>query len=158
MITKALHHWIYLSNGCWWMMKNQIIEQEADKSKWSVCMYVIKTGGRAWRKSEAQQKMCRRTQDVSPFACKQQNFGEVWLPVELGSTSFTRLSGITPCPSPRTTFPFLLNASFLPSSVSVSLYCPSMTRDSMVRLLFALVCAGCPAKQVIALFLLQPFP
>lgn len=139
------------------MMKNQTIEQEAERVS-EVCVCVIKTGGRAWPKSKAQQKMCQRTQNVSPFACKPQNFGEVWLPVEWGSTSFTRLSGITPCPSHRTAFPFLLYASFLPSSVSASLYCPSVTRDSKVRLLCTLGCAGCPADQVAAIFLLQPFP
>lgn len=96
---------------------------------------------------------------MSPFAFNQQNLREVSLPVELGSLSFTGLSGTTPCPSRHTTFWFLLYASFTPSSVSVSFYCPSVTRDdSKVCLLHTSTCAGCPATWAIAMFLLQPFP
>lgn len=31
------------------------------------CIYVIETGGTAWQKSKAQEKMSQRTQNVSPL-------------------------------------------------------------------------------------------
>lgn len=72
------------------------------------------------------------------------------LPVERRITSFTRLSGIIPCLFLHIVIFFLLYASFLPCSVSVFLCCPFMTRGSSVCHPWALVCAVCPAKQVVA--------
>lgn len=84
------------------------------------------------------------------------NFAEVWLAVELGSTAFTRLSGITPCPSHHLPFSAVhfLSSLFCLSVALLSLH--DQGQQGMCA--GTLVCAGCAAKLKIAIFLLQPFP
>lgn len=129
-------------------MKNWITGQEADRVT-EVCMYVIKTGGRAWQKSKAQQKMCQRTQNVSPLTCNWQS--RILSSCKFVFINFTRLSGITACSSHCMTFSFLLHTSFLPSSVQ---YCPTVPAWLWTVRYVCTHLGVCwlPAKQVTALF------